>query len=157
MIEKQKILQKTVEIEKIIKNISDSKRINEGFEIIKTNRKLRKTMQYFKNYKKNNYLDSTILLQEMRTEKGYYFLCLEGAARIVGMKHYKRIRFLKCRVNGALKGVNEIKRINDDYIEIRKRGTTVIRFDDCPVEIKEQYSKKPIMTRTRVPIMGKRV
>ena len=157
MIEKQKILQKTVEIEKKIKNISDSKRINEGFEIIKTNRKLRKTMQFFKNYKKNNYLDSTIVLQEMRTEKGYYFLCLEGAARIVGMKQNKKISFLKCKVLGALKGVNVIIRIFNDYIEIKRPGTIVIRFDDCPKEIKEQYSKKPIMTRTRLPIMGKRV
>ena len=50
MIKNQKILQKTVEIQKIIKNVSNSQRINEGFEIIKTNRKLRKTMQYFKKY-----------------------------------------------------------------------------------------------------------
>ena len=37
MIKKQKVLQKTVEIEKIIKNASKSQRINDGFEIIKTN------------------------------------------------------------------------------------------------------------------------
>ena len=156
MIKKQKVLQKTVEIEKIIKNASNSQRINDGFEIIKTNRKLRKTMQYFKKYKKNNYLDSTILLQEMRTEKGYYFLCLEGAARIVAMKQNKKIRFLKCKVKGAIKGVNEIKRIENEYREINTEVIT-IRFDDYPEEIKKQYSKKPNMIRTRIPIMGKRV
>ena len=113
-------------------------------------------MQYFKKYKKNNYLDSTILLQEMRTEKGYYFVCLEGAARILGMKQNKKIRFLKCKVKGAIKGVNEIKRIENEYREINTEVIT-IRFDDYPEEIKKQYSKKPNMIRTRIPIMGKRV
>lgn len=75
-------LRKSIEVNKIQINESESAKIGKDFEVVKENRKLRKTMTYFKNMKSNNYLDFTILVREVRTKDNYYFVCLEGASRI---------------------------------------------------------------------------
>ena len=88
-------LRKTILVEKILYNESESKRISREFEIIHENGKLRKTMNYFKNNKSNNILDVTILVREERTEKDYHFVCLEGAARVAAIKENPKIKFIK--------------------------------------------------------------
>ena len=156
MMNGKRILKKTVYVSKILRNESTTgNRIDENFNIVRMNKRLRKTMEYYGRKRNNNCLDPGILLEEVRVKDGYYFVCLEGAARIMSIKRNNKIKYLKCRVQGAIKGENEIKKIENEYIEIKKEKTITIRFDDCPEEIKIEYSKKPIMVRTRMPTLGK--
>ena len=146
------LLSKTVEVSRIRYNESDSSRITREFEVAKVNRKLRKTTEYFQNFKGNNFLDPAIILREIRTEKDFYFVCLEGAIRIWAMKQNEKIRYLKCKVQNALKGINEIKGVGK-RIELKEVRTkpVVLRFDNIKQEVKQKYAGKPMMARSRLP------
>ena len=145
-------LRKTILVEKILYNESESKRISREFEIIHENGKLRKTMTYYKNNKSNNVLDESVLVREERSEKDYHFTCLEGAVRVAAIKRNPKIKYLKCSVLNARKGINEIKRM-----EVEKEGLKkelAIRLDDYPEEIQKEYKKRPILKKSRMPITG---
>ena len=78
-------------IEKILYNESSSERIDKDFTIKKVNRKLRKTIQFYKRFKGNNIVDRTIVLREKQQGLDYNFVVLEGTARILAIKGNKRI------------------------------------------------------------------
>ena len=151
------LIKKMVEVERIIANESNSNRIDESFKVKQENRKYRKTQEYIGRIKTNNYLDPSIVLREERTDDGdYHFVCVEGAARISAIKNNPKIKYLKCSVSNAIKGVNEIKKNqiksdDDDYVRTKPIEITF----DAPEKVKKQYSKKLNLSKSKLPTMGK--
>jgi hypothetical protein len=117
-------------------------------------RKLRKSVEYYGRLTSNNVLDPTILLREERTERDYYFVCLEGATRIMAMRRNKKIKYLKCRVKNARKGINEIRgeQVQDEQ---KRKEEIVFTTEGIREEIREKYEAKPMLRRARMPRMGR--
>ena len=146
-------LRKSIEIKRILYNESASERITREFEIVKENRKMRKTFKYYKAKKTNNVLNYTIVVREKRMGSDYYFVCMEGATRIKAMKENPRIKYLKCSVMNARKGKNEIKNVGRKRTVVEERSA--INLHDYLEKIKEEH-KRPMLIKSRMPIMGVR-
>jgi hypothetical protein len=147
-------LRKIVPIEKILVNESKSNRIDDSFNITKEDRKLRKTIEHYTKLNSNNVLDPTILLREERTENDYYFVCVEGATRIMAIKKNPKIKYLKCQVMNARKGVNEITRVQVQEDE-RRKEQVIFTTEGISEETREKYTAKPSLKKARMPTMGK--
>lgn len=154
--QKEGLIKKMVEVNRIIANESSSSRIDESFNVKQENRKFRKTLEYIGRIKTNNYLDPSIILREERTENDFHFVCVEGAARISAIKTNPKIKYLKCSVSNAIKGTNEVKsnQIRNDQRDFAKSNSIEITFD-APETVKKQYSKKLNLSRSKLPTMGK--
>lgn len=153
---KEGLIKKMVEVERITANESESSRIDESFNVIQENRKYRKTLEYIGRIKTNNYLDPSIVLREERTDDDFHFVCIEGATRISAIKQNPKIKYLKCSVTNAIRGVNEIKsrKVKEDFREYERSKPIEITFD-APEKVKKQYSKKLNLSKSKLPTMGK--
>lgn len=156
MNKKEGLIKKMVEVERIVANESESTRIDESFNVIQENRKYRKTLEYIGRIKTNNYLDPSIVLREERTDDDFHFVCIEGATRISAIKQNPKIKYLKCSVTNAIRGVNEIKsrKVKEDFREYERTKPVEITFD-APEKVKKQYSKKLNLSKSKLPTMGK--
>ena len=153
---KEGLIKKMVEVERILFNESSSTRIDKDFNVKQENRKYRKTLEYIGRIKTNNYLDPSIILREERTDDDYYFVCTEGASRISAIKNNPKIKYLKCSVTNAIKGINEIKGRNireDLHGGVRSKPIEITL--DAPEKVKKQFSKKLNLSKSKLPTMGK--